>query len=148
MTMPSLINVDLRNDPAAALFRTRQVVLTVRFAKSDGVVQTLEGPVRYQAGDALMTGPKGEHWPIARARFDATYVSTIEGHTAGTDGPFAKRVREVLARRWDAAFQVTIASGQSLSGRPGDWLVQYCPGDQAVVAADVFDVLYEPVLNR
>ncbi|CAJ0816189.1 hypothetical protein LMG18101_02841 [Ralstonia flaminis] len=145
--MPLLVNTDLRNDPAAAPFRTRPVVLTVRFAKSDGVIQTLEGPVHYQAGDALMTGPKGEHWPIARARFDATYIPAAEGHAPGTDGSFAKRVREVLARRHASAFQVSIASGQTLSGQPGDWQVQYGPGDQAIVAADVFDTLYEPARN-
>lgn len=143
--MSLLVNVDLRNDPTAARFRTRPVTLAVRFAKSDGVVQTLEGPVHYQAGDALMTGPKGEHWPIARAHFDATYVPATDGHVPGADGPFIKRMREVLARRHDAPFQVSIASGQILTGRPGDWLVQYGPDDHAIVAADVFDTLYEPI---
>lgn len=147
MNMSLLINVDLRNDPAAALFHSRPVVLAVRFATSDGIIQTLEGPVRYQTGDALMTGPKGEHWPIARARFDATYVPAGDGHAPGTDGLFAKREREILARRQGSAFQINIASGQTLSGRPGDWLVQYGPGDLAIVAADVFDTLYEPAPN-
>jgi hypothetical protein len=33
-------------------------------AQTAGTVETLEGPVRYEAGHKIMTGPKGEKYPI------------------------------------------------------------------------------------
>ena len=39
--------------------------------------------------------------------------------------------------------EVTLGAGRGvLRGAPGDWLVQYGPGDFGVVAADVFGQTY------
>ena len=39
-------------------------------AKEPGTVDTLEGPVRYEAGHYIMTGPKGEKYPITPEKFN------------------------------------------------------------------------------
>jgi hypothetical protein len=38
-------------------------------AKEPGTIDTLEGPVKYSAGYYIMTGPKGEQYPITPERF-------------------------------------------------------------------------------
>src|SRR4030095_14717175 len=62
---------------------------------SKGRILTLETApgdpgVAFVAGDAIVTGSKGESWPIARAIFDATYAPTPGGR-AGADGTFVKK---------------------------------------------------------
>ena len=47
---------DLTADPRALHVCKRPVPVPVAFALADGVCETLEGPVHYQKGDALLTG--------------------------------------------------------------------------------------------
>ena len=42
-------------------------------ATTAGSIQTLEGPVSYAAGYYIMTGPKGEQYPITPQRFKELY---------------------------------------------------------------------------
>lgn len=118
--------------------------VAVTFARADGVLETLEGPVRYQAGDALLTGSADERWPVRRAVFDTRYVAAQPGMPPGTDGSYRKIVLAVLALQIDAAFTLCLRDGQLLHGQPGDWLVEYAPGDQAVVANAIFLNTYQP----
>ena len=46
----------------------RQAREPFELADEPGVVNTLEGPVRYPAGYYIMTGPKGERYPISPER--------------------------------------------------------------------------------
>lgn len=114
----------------------------VAFAPADGVLATLEGDVAYRAGDALMTGAHNEQWPIQRAKFDAAYAAEA-GTQPGADGYYAKRYQEVLALRLQQTESVKVGWQDSpLQGRPGDWLLQYGPGDFGIVAADIFETTY------
>jgi hypothetical protein len=38
-------------------------------ADADGIFETREGSVPDKSGDALLTGPDGESWPIEKERF-------------------------------------------------------------------------------
>jgi len=38
-------------------------------AQDPGTIDTLEGPVKYPAGYYIMTGPKGEQYPITPEKF-------------------------------------------------------------------------------
>jgi hypothetical protein len=38
-------------------------------AREDGVIQTLEGPVNYKKGYYILTGPKGEQYPMPPEKF-------------------------------------------------------------------------------
>jgi len=57
--MLELADIDLTNDPAAARYVKNEEV-DVTFARSDGELISREGPNRYQAGDALITGSTGD----------------------------------------------------------------------------------------
>jgi PGDYG protein len=122
----------------------RKLPLPVRvdFAKSAGVLHTLEGEVPYVQGDALMTGLANDRWPVPRARFDTDYEA-LSPTSAGEAGKYVKRPKIVLARQLSEACSVLTPLGARLQGRAGDWLVQYGTDDHAIVAEVVFAQSYE-----
>ncbi len=134
---------DLARDPAARRASRRPATLQVRFAATPGVVQTLEGPVRHRSGAALVCGLHGECWPVEREPFDRRY-EPVDGLTAGCDGLYRRRPGVVFARRVEEALAVPVgAEGDLLHGRPGDWLLQYAPGEYGIVAPGIFCDTYE-----
>lgn len=135
-------NTDLATWPHACKATKLPLPVTVDFAHAAGVCATLEGPVAYAAGDAILTGVRGEHWPIVRARFEQTYEAA-PGTVAGQPGTYRKRPLGVMAVQLEAPVEVALGAGRGvLRGAPGDWLVQYGPGDFGVVAADIFGQTY------
>ena len=52
---------------SAALYETLHVVVTVEFSTETSVIQTLEGPVVCNPGDAIITGAAGERCGAAAA---------------------------------------------------------------------------------
>ncbi len=140
--------LDLAHDARAQRMRKRPSQVHVEFARVPGVLQTLEGPVRYTAGAAVLTGRIGERWPVERGTFDRSYEPAA-GTVPGCDGIYVSRAAEVLALRLDAPAAVGVgAAGDLLQGREGDWLVQYGPGDFGIVDAGVFEQAYEPAAPR
>ena len=140
--MIELTNVDLRVDPAARRCVKDETVEVV-FAAEPGELLSLEGPNRYARGDALITGTGGARWVVARARFDAKYVPAAAGAVHGEPGLYRNRPDVVLTKRIDAAFSIArSASGDVLTGEPGDWVMQYAPGDYGVVKAARFAQVY------
>ncbi len=134
---------DLVDVAGARRARKRPVRVEVEFAADDGSIPTAEGEVNFVRGDALLTGAAGDRWPVPRARFVATYEA-IASTPPGGAGAYRKRPADVLALRMAEAFTVSLSGGRGgLSGAAGDWLVQYAPGDQAVVAGPIFTATYE-----
>jgi hypothetical protein len=121
------------------------VPVAVSFAAAAGEIATLEGPVRCAAGDALMTGVQGEHWPITRAHFEASYEPLVP-LTMGQAGLYVKKPLAVEARQLDRATTVRMAQQQgSLHARAGDWLVSAPDGAQWVVVDEIFRQTYAPL---
>ena len=58
---------------AAGWFRKRQVVVGAVRAAEATVVQTLEGPARAERGDWVVTGTRGERWPVKADAFAELY---------------------------------------------------------------------------
>jgi hypothetical protein len=132
----------LQEDPRARRAEKRPVVVSVKFAATDGVVQTAEGPVRYKPGDALVTGQAGDTWPIEQSQFLDSYEPVLP-LARGTDGEYRKRPATVWARRMEEPFTVRVGhAADALTGRPGDWLLQYDPDRYGVVAEDIFSSTY------
>lgn len=116
------------------------VCVQVDFAGCDGALQTREGLVSYRAGDAILTGPSGERWPVSRARFDATYE--LANSAAGPDW-YCKRPLVVDARQAMVEERVHLRRGEgALQARPGDWVVTAPDGGQWVVEQDIFAQTY------
>lgn len=131
---------DLTNDPLARRY-IKTATVTVSFAPEAGVISTIEGDVPHAAGDAILTGVNGEQWPVARGTFEARY-----DEVAGQPGTYRKHATPVLARQMSDAFSVSIRNGNAiLSGKPGDWLVQYDKNDYGIVSAEIFGKTYSPL---
>lgn len=122
-------------------YSRRRDPVDVEVASTDGVLSTLEGPVVYHIGDALITGVKGERWPVERSRFEQTY-EPVPPTKMGQSGRYARLSNEVRACQMPVAFTVTTSAGDQLSGQPGDWLLEYTPGEKGIVAAEVFARTY------
>lgn len=140
--MTRLENIDLRRDDAARAY-VKDEVVRVMFAREAGEITSLEGPNRYAVGDALITATGGERWSVSRERFDAKYMA--EGATvAGEDGAYRARPQPVLAKQMHEAFSLArSAGGDVLTGEPGDWVLQYAPGDYGLIAAARFARVYK-----
>ena len=142
--MPELKNIDLTRDASAALF-VKDEVVEVAFAKNAGELVSREGPNRYHAGDALITGSTGDRWSVSRDRFDAKYLP-VAPVVAGEDGRYRSRPVPVLAKQMAAAFTLARSSGgDMLQGLAQDWVLQYGPGDFGVVQNERFRKVYRPL---
>ena len=51
----------------------KPIAVDFEFAMEDGEIETLEGRMTYQKGDAIITGVKGEKYPCRRDIFNQTY---------------------------------------------------------------------------
>jgi hypothetical protein len=136
-----LTDIDLTTDPLAARYVKTEIV-DVTFALLDGELLSPEGPNRYRAGDALITGSTGTRWSVARDRFEAKYqpLSPVSGRVGGR---YKARPIPVLARQIAEPFTAARSSGGDLlHGNPGDWLLQYGPGDFGIARHDRFARVY------
>jgi len=120
----------------------RSLPLAVHFAASSGALKTLEGLVQYAPGDALMTGVVGEHWPIRRTDFEASY-EPCDAQPMGVEGQYRKRPIPVFAQQLEQACTITLNGERgTLKGKPGDWLLRDQSGRAWVVADALFQLSY------
>jgi hypothetical protein len=109
-------------------------------AKNGGVIDTLEGPVKYSAGDYIMTGPNGEQYPIGSEKFQ-------ELKTDNGDGTASPKKIVKLCKVADHNGEVTLQyNGSQLAYHQGeDVIVRHGVNDYGVVKADIFKQTYERV---
>lgn len=119
-------------------FKTYKKSNPVQYKVADraGTIETLEGPVAYDAGFYIMTGPKGEQYPITPQRFAELYSSQQDG-TA-----IPKKIIKV-AKLADHDGSVKTSWGETLHYTGGnDVIVRHGPGDYGVVKKDIFAQTY------
>jgi PGDYG protein len=139
---------DIAADRRALRVCKKPIPIQVEFAPADGVCETLEGSVRYRAGDAILTGTKGEHWPIRRDSFLSNY-EPVPPNAAGENGTYRKAPSLSYALLLDQEQEVPVGwQDDPLHGRPGDWLLQYADGSYGVVADDIFRETYDPAADE
>ena len=136
---------EIGGNPRRVVARKLEREVQVRFAREASTVQTNEGLVHARVGDAILTGINGEHWRVSKARFPDKY-QPAPATPAGEDGAYISLPNRVFAVPMEQGFQVLLADGESrLTGRAGDWLVDYGDGSLGVVSTRVFDQTYEVV---
>jgi len=135
----------VRDVPSHVIARKLPRELDVRFADEECIVRTAEGAVRAKPGDAILTGTSGEHWRVSRSHFADKYAPvapTVDGEA----GRYRANPYQVLALRMNERFRVILSDGVSeLTGRAGDWLVDYGDGSLGIVSPLVFSNTYEIV---
>ena len=108
-------------------------------ADKPGTIQTLEGPVKYPEGFYIITGPKGEQYPISPERFKE--LKDDLGNGVCTPKKIIK-----MAKVADRSGTVDTSWGEKLHYNPGeDVLVRHGPNDYGVVKKDIFNQTYEKV---
>ncbi len=139
--MIQLKNIDLRLDLDARWY-VKDEIVQVAFAKEEGELVSLEGPNRYLAGDALVTGSTGSRWSVSRMRFDSRYEA-VPPTLHGEDGRYRNRPVPVLAKQMTSPFRIARSEGgDMLTGASGDWLMQYAPGDFGITEHSRFVHVY------
>ena len=133
------------SDPRHIVARKLVREIDVYFADGPCVVRTHEGVVHARPGDAIITGIAGEHWRVSRERFAEKYrpvPPTVAGHA----GRYASLPNRITGLRMSGPFEVLLADDVSrLSGRAGDWLVDYGDGSLGIVSPAIFATTYEIV---
>lgn len=107
-----------------------------QIAQQDGVLKTLEGPVNYRRGYYILTGPKGEQYPIPPEKFAELKDD------AGNGVCYPKKIIKV-AKLADHDGAVKTSWGETLNYTAGnDYIVRHGPGDYGVVKKDIFAKTY------
>jgi hypothetical protein len=133
------------NHPRRIFARKLEREIEVRFTPIACTVQTSEGLVYARPGDAIITGTAGEHWRVSRARFADKY-RPVPPTVAGEAGRYVSLPNRIMAVRMTEAFDVLLADGVSrLSGRAGEWLVDYGDGSLGILSQPIFATTYEIV---
>lgn len=109
--------------------------ISYKTAIAPGTVETLEGPVQYLAGHKIITGPKGEQYPVSPIKFVAYY----DDNKDGTATP--KKIMKV-AKLADHDGVVNASWGNLEYTHGNDYIVKHGPGDYGVVKKDIFAKTY------
>ena len=119
-------------------FRTFKKAAPVKYelAHKAGTVETLEGPVRYDIGHYIMTGPKGEQYPITPEKFNTLY----DDNDDGTATP--KKIMKV-AKLADHDGVLHTSWGDLNYTTGNDYIVRHGPGDFGAVKKDIFQQTYD-----
>jgi hypothetical protein len=104
-------------------------------ATDSGTVDTLEGPVRYEAGHKIITGPKGEKYPVSPESFEDKYDIDDE-HTATPK----KIVKYAKLADHDGVLQTSWGNLEYTKGN--DVIVRHGDGDYGAVKLDIFQQTY------
>jgi hypothetical protein len=138
-TVPPLEEATRINDDwfKSGAFKTWKNPTPVHYelAASPGTVETLEGPMRYAAGHYIMTGPKGERYPITAEKFEQLY----DDNGSGTATP--KRV-EKTAKVADHDGVLHTNWGDLSYTTGNDYIVKHGPNDYGAVKADILAKTY------
>jgi hypothetical protein len=119
-------------------FKTFKKAAPVKYqvAQQPGTVQTLEGPVKYAVGHYIMTGPKGENYPIAPEKFNTLY----DDNGDGTATP--KKIIK-LAKLADQDGVLHTSWGDLNYTTGNDYIVRHGTGDYGAVKKDIFVQTYD-----
>lgn len=104
-------------------------------ATRSGTVSTLEGPVKYVVGHYIMTGSKGEKYPISAEKF----ATLKDDNGDGTCSPKKIMKRARLADH-DGVIHTSWGDLNYTAGN--DYIVRHSTGDYGAVKKDIFNTTY------
>lgn len=106
-------------------------------ADQDGMIDTLEGPVSYQKGFYIMTGPQKEKYPISPEKFHELKIDNKDG----TASP-KKILKKARIANHDG--KVKTSWGDFLMyNKNKDYIVKHGSNDYGVVKKDIFHQTYD-----
>ena len=105
-------------------------------ATDSGTIDTLEGPVRYEAGHKIITGPKGEKYPVSPESFYDKY--DVDDENTATPKKIIKYAK--LADH-DGVLHTSWGNLEYTKGN--DYIVRHGEGDYGAVKKDIFHQTYD-----
>jgi hypothetical protein len=119
-------------------FKTFKLAKPIHYdtATDSGTVDTLEGPVKYEAGHKIITGPKGEKYPVSPESFSDKYDVDDE-HTATPK----KIVKYAKLADHDGVLHTSWGDLSYTKGN--DVIVRHGDGDYGAVKLDIFQQTYD-----
>ena len=105
-------------------------------ATDNGTVDTLEGPVKYTVGHKIITGPKGEKYPVTPIKFAAFY----DDNGDGTATP-KKIMKTAKLADHDGVLHTSWGNLNYTIGN--DYIVRHGAGDYGAVKKDIFAKTYD-----
>jgi hypothetical protein len=119
-------------------FKTFKKASPIKYevANGPGTVETLEGPVRYDTSHIIITGPKGEQYPITPEKFSSLY----DDNGDGTATP--KKILKV-AKIADHDGLLHTSWGDLQYTKGNDYIVRHGPNDFGAVKKDIFKQTYD-----
>lgn len=123
--------------------RKRELAVSVVFCEEANVIDTLEGSVRCEPGDALLYGVHGERWPVTRGLFEKLYEPVFPVKI-GENGLYRRLSHDVDAAKLTLQCTIPLPDNRGeLGGNAGDWLVKQQDDSYGIVAGDIFARTYE-----
>jgi hypothetical protein len=119
-------------------FKTFKLAKSIHYdtATEPGTVDTLEGPVKYETGHKIITGPKGEKYPVSPESFEDKYDVDDE-HTATPK----KIVKYAKLADHDGVLHTSWGDLSYTKGN--DVIVRHGDGDYGAVKLDIFQQTYD-----
>ena len=119
-------------------FKTFKLAKSIHYdtATDSGIVDTLEGPVKYDVGHKIITGPKGEKYPVSPESFEDKYDIDDE-HTATPK----KIVKYAKLADHDGVLHTSWGDLNYTKGN--DVIVRHGDGDYGAVKLDIFQQTYD-----
>lgn len=140
----NIITINLETDINAIRVQKTERV-TVYFATQTGTLHSREGPNNYDVHDAIVQSASGDKWAVNRTRFVDKYAA-LAPLTMGENGTYDAKPKVILAKLMQADFSLSRkAGGDLLSGKAGDWVLQYDVGDFGVCEQVRFAQAYTQV---
>jgi len=148
--MPESLHTQILNqlEQERRWFRARKTKpLWAKRATDSGTLETLEGPVTYQAGEYICRGAADDYWVQPEAILLEKYDESAETDDDGWSC-FAPKLEsnEVEAAAISEAFEVSTPRGP-LSGKANDYIVRK-PNDNSdvwIVDREIFESTYSRI---
>ena len=122
--------------PDTFLAYKRPIPVSYTIGTSTGTVETLEGPVQYVPGARIITGPKGEKYPVSEADFATLYDENGDG----TASP-KKIIKQVRLADHNGSLVTNWGELEYTTGN--DYIVRHGSGDYGAIKVDIFKITYE-----
>lgn len=140
----NIITLNLETDANAIRVQKTERV-AVSFATQTGTLRSREGLNNYGVHDAIVQSASGDKWVVNRARFMDKYTA-VAPLTMGENGAYDAKPKVILAKPMQADFSLyRKVGGDLLSGKAGDWVLQYDVGDFGVCEQLRFAQVYTRV---
>jgi len=119
-------------------FKTFKLAKSIHYdtATEPGTVDTLEGPVKYAVGHKIITGPKGEKYPVSPESFADKY--DVDDEHKATPKKIVK-----YAKLADHDGVLHTSWGDLSYTKGNDVIVRHGDGDYGAVKLDIFQQTYD-----